>query len=60
MNTVIKFFRNFAEQIFNVSVTTFSYWSGAVLFIALMRLGKPLKILKISCLYCLVVLNLVN
>ena len=43
MNAVIKLLRNLAEHFFNASVTTFSYWSSAVLFIALMCRGKTIK-----------------
>ena len=38
---VLKLLRNFAEQLFKASVTSPSYWSSAVLFIALMCGRRP-------------------
>lgn len=60
MNVVLKLLRNFAEQLFKASVTISSYWSGAVLSIALMCGRIPLKIMKISYLTYFVLLNFVN
>ncbi len=60
MNAVLKLLRNFAVQLFKASVTISSYWSSAVLFIALMCGGLPLKILKISHLTYFILLNYIN
>ena len=60
MNAVLKLLRNFAEQLFKVSVTISSYWSNAVLFITLMCGGLPLKMLKISYLTYFILLNYLN
>ena len=57
---VLKLLRNFAEQLFKASVMSPSYWSSAVLFIALMCGRKPLKVMKISYLTYLILLNLIN
>ena len=60
MNAVLKLLRNFAEQFFKASVTISSYWSSAVLFIALMCGRKPLKIMKISYLTYFILVNFIN
>jgi len=60
MNAVLKLLRNFAEQLFKASVTISSYWSSAVLFIALMCGGRPLKVIKISYLAYFILLNFIN
>ena len=60
MNAVLQLLRNFAEQFFKASVTISSYWSSAVLFIALMCGRKPLKIMKISYLTYFILLNFIN
>ena len=60
MNAVLKLLRNFAEQLFKASVTSSSYWSSAVLFIALMCGKTPLKVMKISYLTYSILLNFIN
>ena len=60
MNAVLKLLRNFAEQFFKASVTISSYWSSAVLFIALMCGEIPLKVMKISYLTYFILLNFIN
>ena len=59
-NAVLKLLRNFAEQLFKASVTISSYWSSAVLFIALMCGWIPLKVMKINCLTYFILLNFIN
>ena len=60
MNAVLKLLRNFAEQLFKASVTSPSYWSSAVLFIALMCGWIPLKVLNFSHLTYFILLNFIN
>ena len=60
MNADLKLLRSFAEQLFKASVTSSSYWSSAILFIALICGWIPLKVMKISYLTYFILLNFIN